>query len=169
MDLDRNSSVYRARQQARRRKGGRYAASGSSGERGMVRLVICGALFVALVAVKLLFPGTLSALARSAGELIGRDADFKEAFAAMGRAISGEAAVSDSLQDAYTAVFNPSSPAASPPAAVPSGASVPLDPGARLIRYTAPTLPEMTAQPVHTEVVVDTVSRQPVPDRKSVV
>lgn len=100
MGLDRNSAAYRARQQARRRsgRGGRHAAAGP--DRGVVRLVICGGVFVALVAVKLLFPGALSSLARSAGELIGRDADFKEAFAAMGRAISGEAAVSDSLQDA---------------------------------------------------------------------
>ena len=159
--MNRIHSARRRAQQMRRSAGSRRSAGGES--RAALRLVICGVVFVLLVAVKLLFPEAVGGIARSAGRLIGRDADFKEAFAAMGRAISGEAAVSDSLQDAYTAVFNPSSPAASPPAAVPSGTSVPLDPGARLIRYTAPTLPEMTAQPVHTEVVVDTVSRQPVP------
>ena len=74
----------------------------------MVRLVICGAVFVLLVLVKLLFPETVDSLAQSAGQLIGRNADFKEAFAAVGRAISGEEPVGSSLQDAYTAVFNPS-------------------------------------------------------------
>ena len=108
----------------------------------MVRLVICGALFVALVAVKLLFPGTLSALARSAGELIGRDADFKEAFAAVGRAISGEQPVGDSLQDAYTAVFNPQRTPVRTETQAPQE-QVSLDPGARLIRFTTPALPEM--------------------------
>ena len=48
-----------------------------------MRLAICGVIFVLLVAVKLLFPQTVSRLAQTAGDLIGRDADFKEAFAAM--------------------------------------------------------------------------------------
>ena len=148
--MKRIHSTRRRAQQMRRSAGRR----GGDESRTALRMVICGVVFVLLVAVKLLFPEAVSGIARSAGRLIGRDADFKEAFAAMGRAISGEAAVSDSLQDAYTAVFNPA--AISPPAAVaPSGASVPLDPGARLIRYTAPTLPEITARPVHREVVVD--------------
>ena len=73
----------------------------------MIRLTVCGVIFVLLVAVKLLFPQTVSRLAQTAGELIGRDADFKEAFAAMGRAVSGEEGVGDSLQDAYAAVFSP--------------------------------------------------------------
>ena len=74
----------------------------------MVRLVVCGIIFVLLVAAKLLFPGALSSFAQSAGELIGGNADFKEAFAAIGRAISGEEGAGASLQEAYTAVFNPS-------------------------------------------------------------
>lgn len=148
--MKRIHSARRRAQQMRRSAGGR----GGDESRTALRLVICGVVFVLLVAVKLLFPEAVSGIARSAGQLIGRDADFKEAFAAMGRAISGEAAVSDSLQDAYTAVFNPA--AISPPAAAPSGAAASLDPGARLIRYTAPTLPEITARPVHREVVVDT-------------
>ena len=74
----------------------------------MARLVVCAIIFVLLVMVKLLFPGALSGFAQSAGELIGGNADFKEAFAAIGRAISGEEGAGASLQDAYTAVFNPS-------------------------------------------------------------
>ena len=90
-----------------RTAGGRRAAPTSPENRAVIRLVICGVIFVALVAVKLLFPEAVSRLADTAGALIGRDADFQEAFAAMGRAISGEEAVSDSLQDAYAAVFSP--------------------------------------------------------------
>lgn len=82
----------------------------SGGDRGLARLVICGVIFVMLVAAKLLAPQAVSTLAQSAGRLIGRDADFQAAFAAMGRAISGEEDVADSLQDAYTAVFNPVEP-----------------------------------------------------------
>ncbi len=79
-------------------------------DRGLVRLVICAVIFVLLVAVKLLSPGIVGDLSQSAGQLIGQDADFRAAFAAVGRAISGEGDVTDSLQDAYTAVFNPAEP-----------------------------------------------------------
>ncbi len=102
--------VHRAKHLRRRgtaARGGRRAAS-SPQDRQLARLVICGAVFVALVAVKLLFPQTVARLARTAGELIGRDADFKEAFAAMGRTIGGEEPVGDSLHQAYTAVFGAS-------------------------------------------------------------
>lgn len=131
----------------------------------MVRLVICGTIFVLLVVVKLLFPEAVSGIARSAGRLIGRDADFKEAFAAMGRAISGEAAVSESLQDAYTAVFSPAPPASSAAAAgtAAAAAPLPLDPGARLMRYTAPTLPEIPAEAADAEVVVEISGGQTAP------
>lgn len=82
----------------------------SRGDRALVRLVLCAAIFVALVAVKLLFPQAAAVLSQSAGRLIGRDADFREAFAAMGRAISGEGDVAASLEEAYTAVFSPVEP-----------------------------------------------------------
>ncbi len=72
-----------------------------------VRLVICGAVFVALVGAKLMFPVQAEGLMAAAKRLISQDADFKGAVEAVGRAISGEAAVSDSLQEAYAAVFNP--------------------------------------------------------------
>ena len=67
-----------------RTAGGRRAAPTSPENRAVIRLVICGVIFVALVAVKLLFPEAVSRLADTAGALIGRDADFQEAFAAMG-------------------------------------------------------------------------------------
>lgn len=141
----------------------------------MARLVICGVVFVLLVAVKLLFPEAVGNLARSAGQLIGRNADFKEAFAAMGRAISGEEAVGDSLQEAYTAVFNPGTKSAlpdepeAPPAPRQDAPAAPADQSGRLVSYVTPVLPE--AEPAVTEMVwteepagdpdaaVDTLSR----------
>ena len=104
---------------------------------------MCGVIFVLLVAVKLLFPQTVSRLAQTAGELIGRDADFAEAFAAMGRAVSGEETVGDSLQDAYTAVFNPADE--SDAVLANAGAEIEenhLDPAAKLMRFTEVELPE---------------------------
>lgn len=143
----------RARQLRSRRTGarGRYSAE----DRAVIRLVVCGIIFVLLVAIKLLFPQAASSLARSAGQLIGRDADFKEAFAAMGRAISGEAAVSDSLQDAYTAVFNPSPQPAGKRARSSTAEPSSLDPGAKLVRYTTSSLPVTVDTAAMTEVTVE--------------
>lgn len=134
---------YRPRHVSRRgirRSRGKRAAPASAESRAVIRVVICGIIFVALVAVKLLFPEAVGALAHSAGNLIGRNADFQEAFAAMGRAISGEEAVSDSLQDAYTAVFSPSSGVVEADAA-PAAATEPLLPGGKLLRYATVSLP----------------------------
>lgn len=124
----------------------------------LVRLTICGILFVLLVAAKLLFPEAVGKFADSAKQLIGRDADFQEAFAAMGRAVSGEQAVSDSLQDAYTAVFNPTPELTEEPESQPESPEALQDPpdtqpeaasadtpasnaGAQLLRYPPLDLP----------------------------
>ena len=108
--MNSSSNVRRRAQQLRRE---RARAQGQTNA-GVLRLTVCGIIFVLLVAVKLLFPEAVSNIAQSAGRLIGRDADFKAAFAAVGRAISGEEPAAASLQDAYTAVFNPSQPDARP-------------------------------------------------------
>ena len=107
----------------------------------MIRLAVCGVIFVLLVAVKLLFPQTVSRLAQTAGELIGRDADFKEAFAAMGRAVSGEEGVGDSLQDAYAAVFSPADEDDAVLASAGAEVEDYLDPAAKLMRFTVMDLP----------------------------
>ena len=154
--MNRTNSARRRVRQTRGRT--RTAGNRRNAEnRALARLVICGAAFVLLVAVKLLFPGAISALARSAGQLIGRDADFRAAFAAMGRAVSGEAAVSDSLQDAYTAVFSPSGQTAARPEPT---AGVSMDPGVRLMRYTVHDLSVREPEPAMTETVVETGSSQ---------
>ena len=103
------TTAYRPRhvQQRRKKTAGRRVAARGQRDQSLLRLVICGAIFVFLVALKLLLPGAVNTLAQSAEELLGRDADFTEAFAAVGRAVSGEEGAADSLQDAYTAVFGP--------------------------------------------------------------
>ncbi len=72
------------------------------------RLLVCGVALVLLVALKLLFPQQVSAFLQDASRFIGRDANFSEAFAAVGRAVSGEETVGRSLQDAFLAVFGSS-------------------------------------------------------------
>ena len=160
MALERSTaSRYRGRHMQRKGTARRSSAAGREG-RAVVRLAVCGIIFVLLVAVKLLFPQTVSRLAQTAGDLIGRDADFKEAFAAMGRAVSGEAPVGDSLQDAYTAVFNPGEE----DAVLASGTAAVsdyLDPAARLMRYYALELPDPEkAQPAENEEAEDAAAEQ---------
>lgn len=138
--------TYSARAARRRRNasaglsGGGRSANRTAGRGMAVRLIVCGVLFVLLVAVKLLFPEAVNAFARSAVSLIGRDADFQAAFAAVGRAVSGQADVADSLQDAYAAVFNPESRTERTPDRTAAGDPL-LEPGLRLASYTAPELP----------------------------
>ncbi len=98
-----------------------------SGGRRMVQLVICGGIFVLLAAWKLLSPQSIAPFARTAGGLLGQDADFRAAFSAVGRAIAGQSPVSDSLQEAYTAVFAPSRYEAERAAQVQKGAMAAAD------------------------------------------
>ena len=142
--------------------------------RRLLQLVACGSIFVALVAAKLLFPDAVGRLAESARQLIGLDADFKEAFAAVGRAVSGEGPVGDSLQDAYSAVFNPADP--TEPEAVPvepeqqpspqpepedeANAPSSTDTGAQLLRHSTLPLPEADKELMR-EVVISPEAASP--------
>lgn len=145
-----NAARRRAQQlrRVRSRRGGR-----GGGDPVSFRLIVCGTAFVLLVALKLLFPAQLEQLAGSVRQLIGQDADFKEAFAAVGRGISGERPMGDSLQEAYSAVFKPElqlepEETAEPPLReeqtqpAGSGTEGAAEPEKRLLRYTALSLPE---------------------------
>ena len=144
------NAARRRAQQLRRAKARRGGRAGE--EQIPLRLLICGLIFVLLVAVKLLFPDTLGRMTDSAQQLLGRDADFEEAFAAVGRAVSGERPVGDSLQEAYAAVFNPvpqpEIPEEEPetetePDPQPENVTAPAAaPDAALLRYNTLTLPE---------------------------
>lgn len=99
---------YNARHLATGRKRAGRSNTGAAEDAAILKLVICGVIFVLVVAVKLLFPENVDRIARSVSLLIGKNADFVEAFAAMGRAAGGDTPVGESLQDAYAAVFHPS-------------------------------------------------------------
>ena len=71
--------------------------------RRMVRIFICGGLFVLLVAVKLLFPETMKTLRIKASGLLERNMDVQAVLSALGRGFSGE---EDSIaEEVYQAVF----------------------------------------------------------------
>ncbi len=74
-------------------------------QRRAMQTLFCGILFVTLIALKLLLPGNLASFRATLGEWLVRDADFVSAFHAIGEAVGGTKAVSDSLGEAYTAVF----------------------------------------------------------------
>ncbi|MDE7244699.1 MAG: M23 family metallopeptidase [Oscillospiraceae bacterium] len=104
--MNRSSSARRRAEQKLKSR-----ANPPPGDSGIfIRLVLCGVIFVCMVAVKFLFPEAAGNIRQSVGDLLGRNADFQEAFAAVGRAVSGEEPAGDSLRDAYTAVFNPTAP-----------------------------------------------------------
>ncbi len=90
-----------------------------------VRTVVCGAVFVTLVGLKLLLPGSMAGVRGTLGTWLARDADFVSAFSAVGRAVSGEGGALDSLEDAYIAVFGAEDDAA---AEVSNPMELPLEP-----------------------------------------
>ena len=73
--------------------------------RRFVQTSVCGGLFVLLVALKLLLPGHLAAFRADLSHWLVKDADFAEAFSAVGRAVGGAEDFAVSLGEAYTAVF----------------------------------------------------------------
>ncbi len=88
-------------------QGKRQAPPTPAEKRRMTQLVICAAVFVLLVGVKLLLPGKLDRVRESVSGVMDRNMDVTEVFSAVGRAISGERSVQDSLGDVYQAVFHP--------------------------------------------------------------
>ena len=103
-----------------------------------LRTVVCGAVFVTLVGLKLLLPDNLSGVRGTLGTWLARDADFVSAFSAVGRAVSGEGGALDSLEDAYVAVFGAGEDAA---AEVAGPVELPLEDGVSV----APPYPEKAA------------------------
>lgn len=103
-----------------RRSGGRSEPAPALGP-NVLRLLICGALFVTLVTLKLLLPGPMTAVRGTLSSWLVRDADFEEAFSSVGRAVSGEGGMLDSLGEAYVAVFgSEAAKEVSAPAAIPA-------------------------------------------------
>ena len=73
-----------------------------------LRLTVCGVLFVSLVLLKLVLPGNLSAFRGTLAQWLVRDADFTEAFSAIGHAVAAPERFAESLSNAYVAVFGDS-------------------------------------------------------------
>ena len=71
----------------------------------LLRLTVCGVLFVSLVLLKLVLPGNLSAFRGTLAQWLVRDADFTEAFSAIGHAVAAPERFAESLGNAYVAVF----------------------------------------------------------------
>ena len=86
-------------------RGARASAGQAAFSPLLLRLTVCGVLFVVLVALKLLLPGPMTAVRGTLSSWLVRDADFEEAFSSVGRAVSGEKGVLGSLENAYVSVF----------------------------------------------------------------
>lgn len=74
-------------------------------QRRFLQSVVCGVLFTALVLLKLLVPGNLSALRGTLADWLVRDADFASAFSAVGQAAAAPGQLVEALGSAYVAVF----------------------------------------------------------------
>lgn len=60
------------------------------GRRRVIQLLICGSLFVALVAVKLLLPAKMETVNHRLSQLLHQNMDIQSVFSAVGRTFSGE-------------------------------------------------------------------------------
>ena len=75
--------------------------------RQLIQLVVCGTVFVLLVAAKLLLPDRMARINEAISRAMEQNVDVQAVFSAVGRAVSGQGAVGKALNDAYTAVFGP--------------------------------------------------------------
>ena len=74
-------------------------------ERWFLRAAACGVLLAVLLLLKLVLPGNLAAFRGTLAQWLVRDADFQEAFAAVGQAVTAPERFTESLGSAYVAVF----------------------------------------------------------------
>lgn len=111
----RQAGVRIGEMSAARRGGGRPAAR-RAGERQelsprekrrLAQLAVCAVAFAFLVAVKLLLPARMGQVRNSISALMEQNMDVTEVFSAVGRAVSGEESVRETMGDVYQAVFFP--------------------------------------------------------------
>ena len=99
------------KQKAVYRSGRRQTGKGnamSDGERfRLIRLVICGSVFVLLVAAKLLLPGKMADFNRKLSETMSRNIDVQAVFSAVGDLFTGGGTPSVTADEVYQAVFHP--------------------------------------------------------------
>ena len=148
-----------ARTQGKRRAAARTKRSAAAGSRRreqqtsgasqlrLLRLTVRGALFVSLVLLKLVLPGNLSAFRGTLAQWLVRDADFTEAFSAIGHAVAAPERFAESLGNAYVAVFGGSG--MQDAAEVGGGAEIAQPDGANAEDAAAKPMPDyvLDAQP----------------------
>ena len=105
-------------------KGKREVPLSAGERRHLMQLVVCAVAFALLVGVKVLLPARMEALDQRLSQAMERNMDVRSAFHAMGRALSGEAAVAEAADEVYRAVFHPEEEAE----AVKASAAVALEP-----------------------------------------
>ena len=108
-------------------RGKREQPASRRGDRHLRQLAVSGVVLLAVVLVKISAPAAMDKCRDKLLDLMGGQTDFRAAFSAVGRAVSGQGAVGQALNDAYTAVFGPQQ-------TVPEGTA---DPAA----YSAETTP----------------------------
>ena len=106
------ASARRTRSPARgggRPGGGRRKEEplGPRERRQLLQLVICGGVFVLLVAAKLLLPGRMDRLNAALSQAMEQNMDVEAVFSAVGRAFAGESGVEGAVDEVYRAVFHP--------------------------------------------------------------
>lgn len=114
------SQMYRNRTGYRRGKRRATEPLSDAEKRRLAQFLVCGTVFVLLVAVKLLLPARVQWLTQHVGGALERSMDVTEVFSAVGRVFAGEE--DGGWEDLYQSVFLPGDSAA-----VPTGAVVGFD------------------------------------------
>ena len=124
-------------------------------ERGqLIRLVICGGIFVLLVGAKLALPELMESFDARLSEMLSSNMDVQAVFSAVGRGVSGNA--DGAAEDVYRAVFHPAE-ARETAAALPMPQETPaLD----ILREYENTSPAVKTQPEEQPVETQTLEEK---------
>ena len=122
---DRPRSARRRRTPPPPPRGKREQPASRSWDRRLAQLAVSAVLLLAVVVVKITAPSAMDRYRDRLLDLMAGQTDFRAAFSAVGRAVSGQGAVGKALNDAYTAVFGPRQ--AQPAAATYTAENTPED------------------------------------------
>ena len=75
--------------------------------RQLLQLVICSAIFVLLVAAKLVLPEPMARVNAKLSRAMEQNMDVQAVFSAVGRAVSGKSGLDQTADEVYQAVFHP--------------------------------------------------------------
>ncbi len=98
------SRLYSA---GRERGRGRDEAMGRGELLRWIQLVVCAAIFLALVVAKINMPARFESLRAAFSAQMEHSVDYREVFSAVGRAVSGEESLQKVAGDVYAEVFRP--------------------------------------------------------------